>query len=102
MTTDFTPDDVLGLILDHHGTIHEGLDARVLAVSDGESTATATVALVGPGAIGEPSPVAEFRVTVERIAEPVAPRGLPAHLRDAGHASLANAIDRAESAGGVR
>lgn len=38
----------------------------------------------------------------DESVEPAPPRGLPALLRDAGHGSLADAIDRADTAGGVR
>jgi len=56
--------DVVDLVLEFDNDFHDGLDAHVKVLIEGDA---AVVALVPPGAIGEPSEPELFRVTVERI-----------------------------------
>lgn len=66
-TTRFTTQDVLNLLVERNQEIHDQLDARILAVADDHETVT--VALVPPGAIGEPSEAELFEVRVKRLTE---------------------------------
>lgn len=59
----FTPEDVLSLLVERNGEFHDVLDAHVLVTT---TATTAVVALVAPGAIGEPSDAQHFLVRVER------------------------------------
>jgi hypothetical protein len=67
VTTRFTTQDVLNLLVERNQEIHYQLDARILAVADDHETVT--VALVPPGAFGEPSEAELFEVRVKRLTE---------------------------------
>lgn len=67
MTTEFTAADVLSLLTERDGEFNDRLDAHVLAATQGDDTAV--VALVLPGAIGEPSEARHFLVRVEPLPE---------------------------------
>jgi hypothetical protein len=88
----FTTKDVLSLIESADGDYNDGLNAHVSAFAHNDHMHVELTPAVEHGEILMGTE--RFRVTVERIGETAPPRGLAAHLRDAGHRSLADAVER--------